>query len=826
MDTDTDVMRQVATKTLIGLCLCLILTPAVRGDGPPPGGEAPLARARRLIQAGDRAAAVTLLEDALIDGPAGDRRATLELLGQSYEAMAREAEAAGRSDDAARYRDNLAILERARRAAGIPPAATRPESPRPGSRAAAVSPRPGPSHPASEATAPKAPATKPVPKAANDPVAAAPASRPAADAIPEAPRVDEPPPAYGPPVLEAPRSDPSLGEPLTLPEPADLPRPSPAPAASASQAAAGTPNRVATAPAAVAPTTPAASALAPVPPPAAIGPADPVAPSGEMLVNPGAAIGDASPAAAPSPSPSPSLALPQESRPGRGNTPAPEAAVTRPVPSRRGPALALPESDPAAQSAEADRLFQAERYDHAGHIYAALAAHNQLSAERRPHWAYCRYRAVVRRINAHPRSRREWDEIEGEIRNIQRLAPGVWFGDYLMSKIAEIRRPRGRGRRPLSASGNAVIRGSDPDEPPASTSPSPSPSPSTPAASSSSAAPARSSSRRRLFGRSRTSQGPAGPPAAPAIPGLGTSTPGLEPDQTLSLPGDLSRSDGPARRPGSPGRAVRLGLNDDPANSGRIAWQVHETANFRIYHCDPELAERAASIAEATRSAQVKRWGSPAARATWSPRCELYLFPDRRLYAETTGQPESSPGISSMANDGMRVVSRRMNLRADHPRLLTATLPHEVTHIVMADLFVTRMIPRWADEGLAVLAEPVSEQHRRRADLKEPLDTGRVFEAGQLMTMDYPEPKDWKLFYAQSVSLTRFLVDQGPPERFIQFVREAQRLGPEPALRDVYQIDGLSALQERWLAYARSQAAENVAISPGAEAKADAIRRD
>ena len=176
----------------------------------------------------------------------------------------------------------------------------------------------------------------------------------------------------------------------------------------------------------------------------------------------------------------------------------------------------------------------------------------------------------------------------------------------------------------------------------------------------------------------------------------------------------------------------------------------------------------------------------------WSPRCELYLYPTARSYAEATGQPEMSPGLSTMSNNGVRVLSRRMSLRADNPLMLTTTLPHEVTHIVLADLFVAQAIPRWADEGLAVLAEPASEQRQRQADLKGPLDAGRIFEAGRLMAMDYPDPNDWRLFYAQSVSLTQFLVEQGPPERFIQFVRDTQRMGTEAAIRDVYHIDGLS----------------------------------
>ena len=45
------------------------------------------------------------------------------------------------------------------------------------------------------------------------------------------------------------------------------------------------------------------------------------------------------------------------------------------------------------------------------------------------------------------------------------------------------------------------------------------------------------------------------------------------------------------------------------------------------------------------------------------------------------------------------------------------------------------------------------------------------------MAMDYPDAKDWSLYYAQSVSLTRFLVEQGPPEQFVQFVRNSHRDG-------------------------------------------------
>ncbi len=286
------------------------------------------------------------------------------------------------------------------------------------------------------------------------------------------------------------------------------------------------------------------------------------------------------------------------------------------------------------------------------------------------------------------------------------------------------------------------------------------------------------------------------------------------------------RGEGVSESAPAPSSALRAPSSQGGEGETAIAWQVHETANFRIHHCYPALAERAGAVAESARTAQAVRWGSTAAGTSWSPRCDLYLYPTARQYADATGQPERSPGISTMSTNEVKVLSRRMSLRADNPLLLTATLPHEVTHIVLADLFVAQQIPRWADEGLAVLAEPATEQRRRQADLKEPLDGGRVFKVGQLMTMDYPAPEDWPLFYAQSVSLTQFLVEQGPPRRFIQFVRDSQRQGAEAALRDVYQIDSLGTLQERWMTYARQHLTVDVASSRDADAGPADTRRD
>jgi hypothetical protein len=234
-------------------------------------------------------------------------------------------------------------------------------------------------------------------------------------------------------------------------------------------------------------------------------------------------------------------------------------------------------------------------------------------------------------------------------------------------------------------------------------------------------------------------------------------------------------------------------------------WQILESKNFRIYHADPDLAAKVAKAAETARGDLLKRWPTTTPRGDWSPLCEIYLYPSARQYAQMTGQPEDSPGFSTMGMNLGRINARRINLRVDHPTAVSAVLPHEITHVILADFFTDKQIPRWADEGLAVLSEPQDEQERRAADLATPLAVDKLFPIEALMNMDYPDPRYWSLYYAQSVSLSRFLIEQGSPPQMLQFLQAAQREGYEPALRRVYKIEGYADLQERWLLYAKAK---------------------
>ncbi len=128
-------MRQAVTTMLVGLSLAL--SPVAQVSARATDAAATIAQARRLIEATDYSSATILLEDLLPEADANDRRSILELLRQSYQAMARQAKAAGNDREAAHLQDNIAIINQARgvdRPAAkategktkIPPASTKP----------------------------------------------------------------------------------------------------------------------------------------------------------------------------------------------------------------------------------------------------------------------------------------------------------------------------------------------------------------------------------------------------------------------------------------------------------------------------------------------------------------------------------------------------------------------------------------------------------------------------------------------------------------------------------------------------------------------------
>ena len=233
--------------------------------------------------------------------------------------------------------------------------------------------------------------------------------------------------------------------------------------------------------------------------------------------------------------------------------------------------------------------------------------------------------------------------------------------------------------------------------------------------------------------------------------------------------------------------------------ANREGWQVAETAHFRIFHRqNNEFATQVAQIAEDTRTKMYRKWFNTD-DTPWQPICELIVHPTGTSYSEMTGVPTSSPGHSRIESDSSgRVVSRRMDLRADQGGMMTAILPHETTHVVLAGMFGAKPVPRWVDEGIAVLAEPDDKIDHHRRDLLKHHHEQHLFGLRELMELaDYPHPRRIGAFYAQSVVLVEFLTKRSGAKVFTEFVQDGLRHGYETALKRHYQLT-FAQLDQQW----------------------------
>ena len=253
----------------------------------------------------------------------------------------------------------------------------------------------------------------------------------------------------------------------------------------------------------------------------------------------------------------------------------------------------------------------------------------------------------------------------------------------------------------------------------------------------------------------------------------------------------------------------RTGEPEDSANAAR--WQVTMSANFRLFHLHigSSLAGRMLQAAEEDRTEQLRLWDGPSVSTSWSPKCAIYLYPSNTTLVQMTGRQRKAGSAvnrpSVLSPGGM--IDRRINVAADDANILRCTLPHEIAHIILADKLGGRKAPLWSDEGLAVLAEHRSCQRHGMAHLAQHLAHGQLYPVMVLMQMkQYPADELKFLYYAQSASLTRFFLEQGPRRQFVQFLRLAQPGAIESALRQVYLIDGFSDLEQRWRIFVQAHA--------------------
>lgn len=227
-------------------------------------------------------------------------------------------------------------------------------------------------------------------------------------------------------------------------------------------------------------------------------------------------------------------------------------------------------------------------------------------------------------------------------------------------------------------------------------------------------------------------------------------------------------------------------------------WFVVETLNFRVWsRLNSTDSIACARRCETLRGELLAKWLPERPGQDWTPKAVVMVHRTLEEFCAAVGTGRTgSSGCATVRHEQGRVAERRIDLRADVHSWSSSTLPHELAHLILADRFGGRRLPRWADEGIAVLAEPPEKQ----AERKKAASGQRAIALPRLLTaVEYPTTTEERdAFYAQSTALTDYLVSREGGTRFLTFVEMAMDRGHDVALKKIYRVNGIRELEREW----------------------------
>lgn len=228
------------------------------------------------------------------------------------------------------------------------------------------------------------------------------------------------------------------------------------------------------------------------------------------------------------------------------------------------------------------------------------------------------------------------------------------------------------------------------------------------------------------------------------------------------------------------------------------AWFVAVSDNFQVCSLQSAaLAEQMAQHCEQVRADVTCTWC--AGHETWTPKCQVILHRTTRDYVRAVGAGSETTLGSSLVKPATGTIrTRRIDLRTDVHDFMTAALPHEMCHVVLADHFREQSAPLWFDEGVALQYDPPAKQRLHQRDLHLGMERGAAFTLPQLVTLErYPPADQWGVFYGQSAALVRILLKHGTAPQLLACVKQASPGAMMLALRNDYRLQNWGDLQQR-----------------------------
>lgn len=236
--------------------------------------------------------------------------------------------------------------------------------------------------------------------------------------------------------------------------------------------------------------------------------------------------------------------------------------------------------------------------------------------------------------------------------------------------------------------------------------------------------------------------------------------------------------------------------------AGQAGFAAGDTVASIVVH--GVSADRAAVIADHALDVRSRAFrhllGEEAPRA-WRVPCHVHVHETATAFAAAVGGPPAvARGATSIEFTGAEVSLRRIDVMGDGSEEIPDALAHEVVHVVLADHFTAGPPPRWADEGIAVLFDSAEKQQGHQVDFLRASRTGMAWRVRDLLELEeYPaEPGRQRIFYGQSASLARWLVDRRDGPTFIRFLDDCSAVGIDASLHRHYALGSVAALERAW----------------------------
>ncbi len=255
-----------------------------------------------------------------------------------------------------------------------------------------------------------------------------------------------------------------------------------------------------------------------------------------------------------------------------------------------------------------------------------------------------------------------------------------------------------------------------------------------------------------------------------------------------------------AQQPGEQAKPTQVADSDDqssaaappPAPDAPDASETvtHRTANFEVTAPTREAARKVALAAERHRKALALLWLAEE-MPTWEKRCPVRV----RL------TDQGGNGYSTFQFDNQTVILRNMELGGKLDEILANVLPHEITHAVLRTGRAGRC--RAGPTRVRPFRPRARNPMARHAQaVLIVLDEKRELPLRTLLSLrEYP--RDVMALFAQSFSLTDFLVSKGGRAKFLKFVKQGDGDNWARAAKAHYGYATLDDLERAWIVHAR-----------------------